>query len=148
MQKQLSVQLQRLNSMFSILPMYGSLWRVPEYIWITQYGNENIGYDLYSTRMSHPGCLVSNQVINGMLSMLEGFSKKKRKFAIGVEGVFNSKRKTYFGNIPPVQIPLKFWEVANCYENGITQNVHHNMLNKEEITKVKDLMEKFPWKKK
>ncbi len=90
---------------------FGTLWMVPEDIW--QQVLSQVRYDRNSNRRCHPGCSVlSNSVTTASVPMLHGTSEKRGRRAVRVTGLTEPTRVTWFGGIPPQQIPFSFWKRA------------------------------------
>ncbi len=145
---------QRQRRLFDTLVGFGTLWRGLERVW----QNAMPGFDRENKRDGHPGVVVSDclgQDLISTVAMLVGTSRRGCGFAVPVEDVFKREpgRKTWFGSIPPLQIPYKTFSEKDRYIDAdkIARNRHRiSGLPKAratagEIMSLRRLMSDFPW---
>ena len=144
----------RHRKLFATFIGFGTLWQVLERVW----QNALPDFDRENKRDGHPGVVVSDCVGEGFIptvAMLVGTSRRGCGFAVLVEDVFKREpgRKTWFGSIPPLQIPYKTFTEKERYVDAdkITWNRHcvsglpKARATAGEITSLRRLMSDFPW---
>lgn len=140
--------------LFGTFVGFGTLWNVLEHVWQKAIP----GFDRENKRDGHPGVVVSDNADESFVpnvAMLVGTSRRGCGFAVPVEDVFKREpgRKTWFGSLPPLQIPFKTFVEKERYidSDKIIWNRHcisglpKARATTGEITSLRRLMSDFPW---
>jgi len=125
--------------LIATLVTFGTLWIVPEDIWKAVI--EPFRYDKNSDRKNHPGCSVLNSTITDtVIPVLHGTSKKHGRHSVPVQFKTDGNRTTWFGGLPPRQIPISYWKQPSISEEKITPMKDKGMLDEHEIKAMRKLM--------
>ena len=123
----------------NLLAGFGSLWLVPECVWQQVMGGHP--YDKNSNRKFHPGCSVlAEQATSPIVPVLHGTSIKCGGSVVAVADLTEPGRRTWFGGIPPRQIPFSFWMRASASGEKITPPPGRSFLSLAEMSSMRKLL--------